>query len=581
LGLFKMFSRPRFQSIHTQMIIWLILPLAAVLTLMIVISVITYRESMHSLVIERHQQLANLAAVSVSQEIEGYANILEAIGSQPGSNSPSPQARMQALSQSGGPLGAFNAGVLQADSNGKVLAAMPGSLLQSWGDVSTYEVFQQSRADLAPAYSDVVADDSGRHLILVSVPVIGEQGEFRGVMLGGLDLASSPLSVPIQKMNSGSSRLAFLVDRRGISISHPDPEQVGLDFSSRPYFGYSLSENYGGKVWVSPEGEQFIGAEALVTPSGWSLIIKEPWDVIISPVRFHSAVFLVIGLLGLLLISVLAWLGTRRLAIPIQQLAGHALLLAEGEVSPTMHQNSILEIDQLRDSIEQMVNQISSYRTGLHHYVGAITQSQEEERLRIARELHDDTIQNLLAISRRLELYAVSEANPLKKEQLTSIHEMLSQTQQGIRLLTQDLRPMVLDDLGFVPAVQMLVRAIHQGQGAVPHPKLEVEGEVVPLTTQQELALYRIIQECLSNVRKHAGATGVLVQLFYRPAEIRLVIRDDGKGFEIPASFTELVQGGCLGLMGIQERVWSVGGTLHMQSKPGQGTEISVVMPRV
>jgi signal transduction histidine kinase len=94
-----------------------------------------------------------------------------------------------------------------------------------------------------------------------------------------------------------------------------------------------------------------------------------------------------------------------------------------------------------------------------------------------------------------------------------------------------------------------------------------------------ELALYRITQEALSNVRKHARATGVRVDLAFLPGRVELEIADDGEGFAVPASLAELGQRGCFGLMGIQERVWALEGDLSIRSETGQGTRLSVSIP--
>ncbi len=245
-----------------------------------------------------------------------------------------------------------------------------------------------------------------------------------------------------------------------------------------------------------------------------------------------------------------------------------AQLSAPGEAAPGM-----------QPSYAEMARQNAAYRDGLRHYVEAITRSQEDERLRISRELHDDTIQNLLAMYRRTEFLAATETDEHKRQQLETLHDTVGQTLEGVRLISQDLRPMMLDDLGFVPAVQMLVRKAHQGPGAVPDARLEVRGTARPLPAEVELAMYRIVQEALSNVRKHAHATSVVVTIDYQPTAMRLSVADDGAGFVVPESFTDLVQSSHLGLMGIQERVWAVDGLLEVDSVIEQGTKVKIVIP--
>jgi len=242
-------------------------------------------------------------------------------------------------------------------------------------------------------------------------------------------------------------------------------------------------------------------------------------------------------------------------------------------------ESQITEIDALGRDFSRMAAQIESYRAGLRRYVGAMTHSQEEERRRLARELHDETVQSLLTIARRLELYQASESDPERQARLAELQTLVSDTLRGLRQISRDLRPLVLEDLGLIPALRTLVRAAREGVGAVPHARLEVSGPPVILEAEQELALYRITQEALTNIRRHAHATGVRVDLVFDGSTVRLDIGDDGWGFEVPSSFNEFAQRGSFGLMGIQERVWAVGGTLSIKTAPGHGTRLSVTMP--
>jgi signal transduction histidine kinase len=227
----------------------------------------------------------------------------------------------------------------------------------------------------------------------------------------------------------------------------------------------------------------------------------------------------------------------------------------------------------------KMGTQISAYRVGLRRYVGAITKSQEEERLRIARELHDDTIQSLLALSRRLELYKSSENSPERREKLAELQDMATRILVAVRQISRDLRPLILEDMGLIPALQTLVRGTRLGEGAIPHAKFETIGQQSPLSPELELALYRITQEALTNIRKHAVATRVKVELSFGFGVVKLEVTDDGKGFEEPWSLTDFAQLDHFGLLGIQERVWTVGGSLTIHSSPGQGTNIVVTIP--
>jgi signal transduction histidine kinase len=571
----------RFRSLHIHVLLWLIIPFTVILTVALGTVIYASQNNMTELVLERHQQLANLAAVTVSQGIEGNAHVLEALRDRVALRNPSEKVRESSLLQSADALVNFTAGVVQVDDQGVVITSMPDMPLERWKALPNQPFLKQLSVSTNPIFSNVITVQDDLEVILIAVPMFDNGGGFSGAIIGGIDISSpgNSINTAIQKLTTSTPGIAYLIDESGVVISHPDPTEIGRIYSDRPYISQAVSGTKGGRLWKSPEGERYVGAEALVTPSGWSVVIKEPWDAITASTREYTFFILIFVLLALVAFFLLSWIGTRSLTAPIQKLSKSTRLLASDETIPTMEESKIKEIDELRSAFVHMAMRISSYRDGLRHYVEAITRSQEEERLRIARELHDETVQNLLAVYRRMELFTTSETDLNKHKQLCVLQDMIGQTLQGVRLISQDLRPMILDDLGFVPAVQKLVRTAHEGQGAVPHVSLDVHGEVTPLPSAVELALYRIAQEAIHNVRKHAHATSIQVNIDYQPGSVGLVIADDGNGFVVPSSFTELVQAGNLGLMGIQERAWAVGGTLNVESHTGQGTRIKILVP--
>ncbi len=213
----------------------------------------------------------------------------------------------------------------------------------------------------------------------------------------------------------------------------------------------------------------------------------------------------------------------------------------------------------------------------MRFYARQIIHAQEEERKRIAREAHDETAQILVALSRRLEALAADEGLPQGfLDRLEGVRRLATNALQSVRRFSRDLRPPVLDDLGLVPAVEGLVAALREeGIDA----QLEVDGAPRRLEAEEELCLFRIAQEALNNVRRHAQASRVALRLGFYPACVRMSIQDDGRGFEAPDSVVELARSGKLGLIGMHERARILGGTLRIDSRPGQGTTLTVEVP--
>jgi signal transduction histidine kinase len=215
----------------------------------------------------------------------------------------------------------------------------------------------------------------------------------------------------------------------------------------------------------------------------------------------------------------------------------------------------------------------------LRYYARRITQAQENERKRIARELHDDTIQSLIALSRRLEGLATGEEQ-LPNGASARIHELWQQTGEMVRRVrefSQNLRPSVLDDLGLLPTLEELTMDMERQVGL--KTEFHALGERRRLSSEVELTIFRIAQEALSNIRRHARATEVTTSVELSDTAVRLRIEDDGIGFRPPKLTDDLRAEDGLGLIGMHERVRLLGGNLQIESEPGAGTAVIAEVP--
>ncbi len=211
----------------------------------------------------------------------------------------------------------------------------------------------------------------------------------------------------------------------------------------------------------------------------------------------------------------------------------------------------------------------------LQSYVRHVTEAQEEERLRISRELHDETAQELVHLVRGLE--QIRDAPKLTGTR--SVDELIEGTREtlkSVRRFSRDLRPSVLDDLGLMAAIEAIVEDTNAKLpgGAT----LRVEGAPQRVAEAVELALFRIAQESLRNVEKHAEAKSALVELHFTSDAITLSVSDDGAGFDAPRNVSDLARTGKLGLVGMKERCELIGGSFDLQSSPGEGTRVAVTV---
>lgn len=214
----------------------------------------------------------------------------------------------------------------------------------------------------------------------------------------------------------------------------------------------------------------------------------------------------------------------------------------------------------------------------MRYYARQITRAQEKERKRISREAHDETAQIIVALSRRLDglLKALDPPCEVIRSRLEQLRELAVEALQSVRRFSKDLRPPVLDDLGFVAAVESLASDL---EAVGLETTFETSGFIRRLAPEEELVLFRIVQEALNNARRHADASSVMIKALFRPSSVRLTIEDDGKGFDAPDRFVDLVASGKLGLIGMHERAWILDGVLQVRSEPGGGTIVSVEAP--
>lgn len=208
-----------------------------------------------------------------------------------------------------------------------------------------------------------------------------------------------------------------------------------------------------------------------------------------------------------------------------------------------------------------------------------VISAQEEERKRIARELHDDTSQALAALALALETASVAPAQDVEevKARIGAIKPRAVGILEEVRKLTLDLRPTVLDDLGLIPAIRWYGENRLKGQGVKVH--LETAGDERRLPPELETTLFRVVQEAMSNIARHAKAQNVFITLDFSSSKVVIEVEDDGEGFDLAAVSKTTDKGRGLGLMGMQERVSLFSGTMVIETAPGAGTQLRIEVP--
>ncbi len=315
--------------------------------------------------------------------------------------------------------------------------------------------------------------------------------------------------------------------------------------------------------------------------------------------------WLVMGMMGGITFAVvgiaLAFITQSQVGTPLKRLAASAQKISDGEFSARTKVSSKDEVGMLAHTFNEMAGHIEEYAGALEDSKRELEQrviertkqlhdmvvirgqllerlisAQEEERRRIARELHDEAGQALTMVM--LNLARIMDTLPkdadIARNKLSQTRSLTEQTLIEVRKLIYELRPEVLDQLGLIPALRSYVKT--RLEAANIDVRLKFFSMQERLSPQVEITLFRIMQEAITNILRHSGATQVEIEMSLSNSKVDATIADNGKGFDVEAV---LKSSDSWGLRGIRERITVIGGELSIDSAPGQGTRLRVQIP--
>lgn len=302
--------------------------------------------------------------------------------------------------------------------------------------------------------------------------------------------------------------------------------------------------------------------------TGWVLVLDEAWEDV-SSAQLDATQNAPLILIPFTLLAIAAlWIITRQVVIPLQKLEKLTQALGGGDYSAIDQPvGGIGEVRSLQNRMVDMAENLRKARLSLEGYIGSITRGVEDERLRIAREVHDEPLQSLIALKHRMQ----SGKDVDLAENKTTVQEVID----DLRSLVRGLRPVILDDLGLAAALETLTRQAEQESGLPV--KFIGEGDELRMPAEVELAFFRIAQEALTNIQKHARASQVGIRLDFQGDAVKMEITDDGKGFTVPERLDQMAMDGHYGLVGMVERAKGMGAGIEFHSTPDGGTRVTVI----
>ncbi|HET7091116.1 MAG TPA: histidine kinase [Anaerolineae bacterium] len=564
----QLLSGLRLRGLTLQLFVFIILPLAALLIAIPLGSLTVHQRAMRGLVGERDERAARATADSITEQINHRAAAVRGLALR-AADSVSPE---QVVADYAFLLPDFEGGLALFGPDGDVLAASntPGA----WPSRPVADLLARARSQTEPPFSDVFIDavSSEPMMLVASAAADGTAA------VGGFFPASLARRVLTHAFPPDSQVSVLIVDSQARLLYQWDDSLRETDPAQHPGVAEAL-RGESGTLYRQVEGSEHVVAFSPVPPVGWALVIEEPWEIVYSPLLRTTLAAPLILIPVLLFALVALGFGIRQIVQPLRALEQKTTQLAGGQFdaveSPV---GGIAEIRSLQDSLIQMARKLKTAQQRLRDYAAAILRSQEDERSRLARELHDESVQALVALNQRVQMAerALARDPQAAPARLAELRTMTAAALEDVRRVIRALRPIYLDDLGLLPALETLTQTIGREGGLIT--TFEVEGESRRLTPERELALYRIVQEALHNVARHAKAKHVQVKLRYDHA-LCVSVADDGIGFDVPERVDAMVDLAHFGLVGMRERAEVVGARLEIRSAPGSGTTVELYLP--
>jgi signal transduction histidine kinase len=470
--------------------------------------------------------------------------------------------------------------------------------------VSADEALKSGR----PTVSNLTVTPGEVRRLYLYVPIHDWEGRVVGLVGGEVDPSEATFAATLRPFQSSPGGSVSLVDGAGTVLATTEP---GRQFT-RESAGVRVTtgaSTESGRLATRAETAESGVAVAPLENAPWSVVVRERAEESAAALQaFHRRV---LGLIPVLLGvgALFAWGAARSVTRPLVLLTRAADRIRTGDLGeaipglgPDEFGRLAEAFEAMRISLKQSIDEVERANQGLERRVDERTRelerlyrelrkrdesrgqllskvisAQEDERRRIARELHDETSQTLSALAMGLETTYTSAQTEAMRARLADAKGLTRRAIDELHRLIYDLRPSILDDLGLLPAITWFAERTLNPLGiSVRCECTEIEDRFRP---EFEIAVFRVVQEAITNIAKHAAAETVLVECALDGRDLVIDIQDDGRGFDPAAVATSPDSQRGLGLMGMRERMELVGGTVKVDSAPGRGTYVSVRVP--
>jgi signal transduction histidine kinase len=441
------------------------------------------------------------------------------------------------------------------------------------------------------------------------VPMRDWRGQVTALAGAEIDPSGSRVAGLLDGFRLGAGVEVDAVDAAGTIIASTTPGRRLAPVEHREALAPRLAAREGFVDVGTSGGQTGVSALAPLRAAPWGLVIRQDEAETFGRLRALRRMVWWLGPALLALALLFAWGAARSVRRPLAVLTRSAEGIAAGDLDKPIPPLADDEVGRLGRSLERMraalkasLETIAHSNQELEQRVEARTRelhslysqlrerdewreellrkvisAQEDERRRLARELHDETSQTMSALAMKIETALAAWPAAGSRDRLLEAKALTVRTLEELHRLIFDLRPSVLDDLGLLSAIRWYAERHLGGRGVAV--RCEFSGSEARLTPELETALFRVAQEAITNIAKHSGAETVLIQVLERDEDISIEIEDDGRGFDPSSLPPPAARERGLGLLGMRERVELFGGHIDIDSAPGRGTRIAVTAP--
>lgn len=356
------------RSLRTSIIAWSFVPTAIILVAVALATFWAYQKVTEDLVLGRNREVTRFSAGQLGGDLREYSDILATLTRTAAISSGDATMQRRALERAADRLIVFDGGVVLLDESGRLVAAYPQRPETLGHDWSNRPYYSQLLRSAGPVYSDIVRDGrAGAEVIVVAMPIIDPEGEFRGVIAGMFDLSNETVSAfygTIAKLRLGETGVAFIVDSTGRVIYHSGGDQIGRDVSDEPAVQAVMQRKIGDIRSVDAAGQPIASSFAPVAGTPWGMVTEESWSSLMASSQGYQQLLLAMLVLGVVVPTVVVTFGVRRISRALKDFIAAAQEVAGGNFNRTISSPFGGELEDLADQFNSMSRQLrESYAT--------------------------------------------------------------------------------------------------------------------------------------------------------------------------------------------------------------------------